>query len=210
MPLLFLLIAPTAAVFIGLFLCHHIPLTFVLFYGCLFLVPLGQRRPLNSEKYGYALNKNNVLLGAALGVISFGVIVVGGTILYPFLFEADKVRSLLLDWHLDNNYFWVLAAVFTLLNPILEERYWRGYMLQRLGTTRSALWTSSLFYSLYHGVVLFPLFELPYSLLVCLPIFLAGIVWGWMTVKAKSMWGSVICHALADAGIMVLYFQFFL
>ncbi|GAA4846357.1 hypothetical protein GCM10023310_25420 [Paenibacillus vulneris] len=100
-----------------------------------------------------------------------------------------------------------LVIVLTLVNPILEEWYWRGFLLHKLHAKKSALWISSLFYSLYHGIVLLPLFELPLSLLSCIPVFAAGMIWGWMSSKYRSLCGSILSHAMAEAGIMVLYFQ---
>lgn len=83
-------------------------------------------------------------------------------------------------------------------------------MVQKLGMKKGAVWISSFFYSLYHGGVLLPLFEFPYSLLVCLPIFAVGIVWGWMASNHGSLWGSILSHAMADAGIIVLYLKYVL
>ncbi|WP_282935826.1 hypothetical protein [Paenibacillus sp. RC67] len=95
---------PTILVFIGLYLLHSVPITFAIFYGWLFLIPIVQKRSTRLSELGFIIQKGNVILGLVLGMISFGVIVIGGAVLSPLLFDADKVRRLLQDWHIDYSY----------------------------------------------------------------------------------------------------------
>ncbi|MFI8714073.1 CPBP family intramembrane glutamic endopeptidase [Brevibacillus brevis] len=67
---------------------------------------------------------------------------------------------------------------------------------------------SSLFYSLYHFLSIIPLFSWPYNIAMILPVFLAGMIWGYMRDKSNSLMGSIVSHILADSGIMAVYLVF--
>jgi membrane protease YdiL (CAAX protease family) len=43
---------------------------------------------------------------------------------------------------------------------------------------------------------------------VMIPVFLAGMIWGYMRSTSNSVAGSIVSHILADAGIMAVYVWF--
>ncbi|WP_162785185.1 CPBP family intramembrane glutamic endopeptidase [Bacillus sp. P14.5] len=103
---------------------------------------------------------------------------------------------------------WLLMAVLIVLNPYLEENYWRNFIFEELKVSSSAgmaIIISSFFYSLYHLLSLMELFNWPFNVIAVIPIFLAGIIWGFFRHKSGSLAAPILSHVLADTGIMLVY-----
>ncbi len=89
---------------------------------------------------------------------------------------------------------------------ILEESYARGLlwllivskmkvvMFKKHDLTSLVLW-ASLIIPTFQWATLHPIF---------LPVFFAGLTWGWLVIKTKSMWPAVVSHMLANLSIYFL------
>lgn len=206
---LLLLIAPTLFIYTGLYIFQSVPVTFALFYGWLLLIPI-LFKPMGLR---YLTNKTslfNISIGIGLGAFCLVTITIGGALLDNELFESSQLRFLLKSWGFTGEYTVLLVLVLTLVNPVLEEMYWRGFILQKLDQIKYKVIISSLFYSLYHFLVLLPMFNEPYPVVFFLLVFLTGMIWGWMVIKYRTLWSSIISHSLADTGIIMLYFKYVL
>jgi membrane protease YdiL (CAAX protease family) len=177
-----LLIGPTVMIGLGLQLMHSVPITFVLFYGWLLLVPLIdymfiQKIPLDeaARKLGLSLRRNNIAAGVIVGIISGLTIVIAASYLYPILFEIKEIERTLAEWGFSGNAGW-LILILVLVNPLFEELYWRAYVYQKLLCkvhSYAAIGWTALFYSAYHLLSLIPLLEWPYP-----PCIHCGLVLG--------------------------------
>ncbi|KZE71556.1 hypothetical protein AV654_04905 [Paenibacillus elgii] len=219
-PILFL--GPTVMIAAGLQGMHSIPLTFALFYGWLLLVPLGsfilRRRTADLAKPRIQTDrkqqwqKTDILLGIGSGAAFFGAIVAAAAWFHPLFLDIPRLKGLLQEWHFSGEHTIWLVLVLLVLNPLLEETYWRGYVLRKLTDGRvspaMAVFLTSLFYSLYHVLSIVPIFERPWNIALVLPVFAAGLFWGWMRLRHASLTGSVLSHSFADAGIMGIYFLY--
>lgn len=107
----------------------------------------------------------------------------------------------LLNWHLlQPAYITLLWLAFGLINPWLEEAYWRGALLDASQAWPAWLSTtySSAVFALSH-----PLMWGQYSLAnrgpeVLLSTFLMGITWSWVYRKTRSLRWTIASHALVD------------
>lgn len=218
MNLVLLFLGPTLMIFLGLQVMSSVPLTFLLFYGWLFAVPAVEwfviRRKTRKETFrqmGLVFNRKNVYHGVATGLLFFLTILLAGYFFHSFLFDHDDLQALLADWQFSGDLVIWLILVLLVINPFLEEIYWRGYFLKKLEGKRSVraiLLLTSLFYSLYHFLSIIPLFSWPYNIMMVVPVFIAGMIWGYMRFKSNSLVGSIVSHILADAGIMAVYILF--
>lgn len=204
---LLLLIAPTLFIYAGLYLFQSVPVTFALFYGWLLLIPI-LYKPSGLRRLFYKTSLINICIGIGLGGVCLVAIIAGGALLHNELFESSQLGLLLKDWKFTGEYTVLLVLVLTLVNPVLEEMYWRGFILQKLEQIKYKVIISSLFYSLYHFLVLLPMFKAPYPVIFFLLVFLAGMIWGRMVIKYRTLWGSIISHSLADIGIIMIYFKY--
>ncbi|QRG66220.1 CPBP family intramembrane glutamic endopeptidase [Brevibacillus choshinensis] len=218
MYLLILLLGPTVMIYLGLQVLANVPITFLLFYSWLFLVPLLDLRFLQKKPwsdaipaYGLALQRKNLLIGSATGVLFLIVIIGAGSVFHPFLFDREDLIPLLERWHFSGNQAVWLIAILMFINPLLEELYWRGFMHHRLQGRHgkaTVVFLTALFYSLYHFLSVVPLFAWPFNVMMVAPVFIAGLIWGCMRQRDSTITGSVLSHILADVGIMSVYLLF--
>ncbi|MBG9943797.1 type II CAAX endopeptidase family protein [Brevibacillus formosus] len=213
-----LFLGPTIMIFLGLQVMSSVPVTFLLFYGWLFAVPFVDMIVLKRNTWrdtfrqiGLGTNRSNMYHGILTGLLSFFTIIVAGYFFHSFLFDKDELQNLLVQWDFSGNLVVWLILVLLVINPFLEEIYWRGYLFKKLDgkqTKRTMILLTSLFYSLYHFLSIIPLFSWPYNIAMILPVFLAGMIWGYMRHKSNSLMGSIVSHILADSGIMAVYLLF--
>ncbi len=94
---------------------------------------------------------------------------------------------------------WVL--VFVLANATMEEIHFRGLLLKPSATFLGkplANFCISIFFALVHAPV-----EYTSDIVVFLvEVFFLSLLWGWLTQKTESIWGSILFHAGADLIIM--------
>ncbi|PUB15984.1 CPBP family intramembrane glutamic endopeptidase [Paenisporosarcina sp. OV554] len=211
------LFGPTIMIFIGLSYFESIPITFVLFYGWLFFIPFItylrhsklKEAFVQSIKNGFAVKP--ILIGMISGVICLLSIYGSVALLQNHLFDIDRLSKILIQWGFSGTSVWGFILVLILINPMLEEWYWREFMFKRyldkIGVPKSVILTS-FFYALYHMLSLIPLFEMPFSLIATIPVFFAGLLWGYFRVKFSSIIAPVISHALADIGIILVYLNY--
>jgi membrane protease YdiL (CAAX protease family) len=61
---------------------------------------------------------------------------------------------------------------------------------------------------LYHFLSVIPLFAWPYNVFMVVPVFAAGLIWGYMRARSDAVAGGIVSHILADGGIMAVYLLF--
>ncbi|OPH58381.1 hypothetical protein BC351_23800 [Paenibacillus ferrarius] len=205
MTLFAFLIAPTIFIYLGLYTFQNVPVTFALFYGWLLLIPI-LNNPKGLKKLMDKGSLLNIVAGVGTGVGSIVLIMTGGALLQHELFDSSQLELLLKDWKFSGEYTGLLVCVLIFVNPFLEELYWRGFILLKLDQVKHKVMISSLFYSLYHFLVLLPMFKASYAAIFFCAVFLAGIIWGRMAAHFRTLWGSILSHSLADIGIMMIYY----
>lgn len=214
----FFLLGPTLMIFIGLTQFESVPITFVLFYSWLLIFPLVTTFKSIELKKTFRLTFKNgfsskaVIYGIVSGVFGLSTIFASVSLLQNYLFNVSQLKELLVSWHFSGSNVWGLILILLVINPFLEELYWREFMHVRLLPVfgdRKTIFVTSFFYSLYHLLSLIPMFEMPFSLIAAVPVFLAGLLWGYFRIKFKTMVASLISHVLADLGIVFVYLHYF-
>lgn len=204
--LLLLLIGPTMMIFLGLVTFEHVPITFILFYGWLLLFSIYNLRKRHQPIL--IMNAKSIIVGFSSGIICLTVIYGTVYFLQSTLFNLPELREILIEWNFTGaNVFW-LALILIFINPILEELYWREFMygeLQRKLGTIPSITITAFFYSLYHLLSVYFIFSFPFNFIAVVPVFLAGLMWGYFRYKLKSIIAPIISHVLADLGIMLVY-----
>ena len=146
------------------------------------------------------LKKGNLRQGLTVGLIAFGVAALGSIPFSQWLFGArDLTLSRVLAWTP-----WILVYVFG--NAFNEELLFRGMFLGEyeplLGRFLSNL-VIAIPFTLHHTGVPYTLDGLLFLAFV-LPL---ALVWGWLTQKTGSLWGSVLFHAGTDIPIVLSIFS---
>lgn len=109
--------------------------------------------------------------------------------------------------------FWLLASYFVLINPIVEELFWRGLVYQKL-KVELGLWRglmlSSLLFGAWHWVIIQHFFVPKWQLFITAGIVIAGITFGRVAEQTKTLGASIIIHSLgADLPIMLILLDCF-
>ncbi|MFC4410610.1 CPBP family intramembrane glutamic endopeptidase [Chungangia koreensis] len=199
------LIGPTIMIYIGLIALENVVVTFALFYGWLLLLPI-----IFKTKVNLKIDSRSLLAGIVTGLLSLGAIFGAVALLQDSVFDLNEVRELLATWDFTGVKVIGLVFVLIFINPFLEELYWREFMYGRLAERGfgKAIGITSFFYALYHLFTVYLIFSFPFNLIAVLPVFLSGLMWGYMRFNLKSIAAPVISHMLADLGIMMVYFSF--
>jgi uncharacterized protein len=124
------------------------------------------------------------------------------------LVDADEVAALLRNWRIGRDALPVFLPVMALVNPVVEELYWRGYYLGRLKermSVRRAILVSAFFYASYHFITTASLFNVKIGTVFTAVIFGAGVFWGWMRERTGSVAGPILMHAAADWAVLIPY-----
>lgn len=211
------LFGPTMMIYIGLSHFRSIPITFTLFYGWLLLIPLAtyyknsRLRDMFILSFQKGFTSKSLIIGLITGAISLIAIFSSVYLLQGFLFDVDRLSEVLVEWGFSGINVWSFIVVLILINPFLEEWYWREFMHVRLmpslGGKRTVLVTS-FFYALYHLLSLIPMFVFPFNLIAAIPVFGAGLLWGYFRLKFSSILPSILSHVLADIGIIFVYLYY--
>jgi membrane protease YdiL (CAAX protease family) len=100
-----------------------------------------------------------------------------------------------------------MLAVFVVANAFMEELWFRGLFLNRfegvLGPTAALIVATVAFGSLHAAgnyasgaaLVQFVAFT-----------FVLGLAWGWLVQRTRTLWGSVLSHAIGDVFVLLGFF----
>ena len=149
--------------------------------------------------------RTNMLAGLGLGLL-MAAIILGGY--YGFLRSTIDPLGILSKVHSLGllPYYWLMAVFISLAHSLLEEYYWRAFILSQLaqrirGPLILSLITGALF-GLHHIFVLVSLFQLSVVALCVLGTMLAGFAWSRMCLAGYSIWDCYLSHVLADLAVM--------
>ncbi len=95
---------------------------------------------------------------------------------------------------------WLIGLLLALVTGPAEEIYWRGLLqralAERLGPAGGLL-AASACYALVHIWTL--------NLPLILAALTAGLAWGWLFLRAGSLWPAVLSHSIWSLAIFVLF-----
>ena len=154
-----------------------------------------------------------MLVGIISGLICLVAIFGFVVIFQSSIIDVDQLRQQLEKWDFSGAKVILLVLVLIGINPILEEFYWREFMYGRLFQkvgNMLAIMITSIFYTLYHLIIVMEIFSFPFNVLAVIPVFLAGVMWGIFRIRLGSITAPIISHCLADIGIMLVYLNIIL
>lgn len=119
--------------------------------------------------------------------------------LWPLLHVSSRLPGALTEWGLTPRSWPVFIIYSALVNPWLEESFWRGW----LGSAARYPVLHDIVFAGFHLVILAPFF--PIFWLAVAFIVLAGSGWMWRQVMRanQSMLASTVFHMAADVSILI-------
>ena len=101
-------------------------------------------------------------------------------------------------------YTWIpFIAYFTLVNPLVEEYFWRGY----LGSETKSLHISDFLYSGFHGLILIGKVRTGSILFALILLVLAGWFWRQIFREDKGLLAPALGHMAADFTILMAVYS---
>ena len=120
-------------------------------------------------------------------------------ILWPLLSVPDDINSYIRSIGL-NEWTWpVFLAYFILINPLIEEYYWRGY----LAAVPKGIALNDLLFSGYHLIVLAGQMETIWLFVVFFGLTIGAWFWRQMNRLNGGLLASTISHIMADISVIL-------
>src|SRR6056297_1037711 len=202
--LLLLLLAPSLLGVLGIAGLESLAATFWLYLlgGCLLLPALALRawpwragegglpwRPATTPRWRRAW----LWLSLVFGPVFLG----GYLVARPYLGSVTAYRERVAALGIDLGDPLAAAVIFLLLNPLLEEWWWRAQATPRCVAAfgkRGGLALATAGFGLYHVVLLSGLFPLPVALIRSLLIAGAGLLWSLIALEQRSWRDVYLAH----------------
>ena len=150
--------------------------------------------------------KKAIALILIVSVVDF-LLVVAYTIGYDFILGPPEQIELFFDPDSANNSL-ILALLFASMSigaPLVEEMFFRGYILDSLRVIHSdavSIISSGLLFGLMHN----PFFLFIGDFYTIGSASIGGFLYAWLRIQTGSLWPSIVCHFLWNTAIFVLMF----
>ena len=99
---------------------------------------------------------------------------------------------------LDRSNWIPFIAYFALINPFIEEYFWRGF----LGNNTTNSYISDFLYAGFHGLILVNKVQMGSIFFGLATLVIAGWLWRQMARKDGGLLAPVLGHMVADLGIL--------
>ncbi|HEX5943827.1 MAG TPA: CPBP family glutamic-type intramembrane protease [Anaerolineales bacterium] len=192
-------ILPYLAVGIGLLWIHNAFLALLSFHAAIVLSLLVARSPIpirvlfQSKKIRWVVL--NILLCGSSGISLY--------FLWSYFGVIDDLPGQVEALGLTRSTWPLFITYFVLVNPLIEEYFWRGY----LGSPTRGLYPSDFLYAGFHGLILMNKVQ-PGLILYSLGVLvLAGWFWRQLARADNGLLAPVLGHMAADFTILMAVYQ---
>ena len=193
-------LVPYIAIGIGFLVFHNAWLTVLGYHAGMIIVLLLSNKGtalkpvFRCKNYWFPLI--TALVGASSGVVLY--------LLWQYLSLPPDINVFLRSIRLSGGSWLVFIAYFSLINPFIEEYYWRGY----LGSAAKGITLNDMLFSGYHLVVLVGLIGNIWLLVVFCGLTLGAWLWRQMNRLNGGLLASTISHLTADMAIVLMIYYF--
>ena len=188
-------IIPYITIGIGLLIFHNAWLAILSYHTGMVAVLLLSKIRI-SLKQSFQGNKVwmpfiTALVGAGGGILLY--------VLWPLLSVPDDINLYIRSIGLNERTWLVFLAYFTLINPLIEEYYWRGY----LASAAKGITLNDLLFSGYHLLVLAGHMEAIWLFAVFFVLAIGAWFWRQMNRLNGGLLASTISHITADITVIL-------
>ena len=187
------------AVAIGLFWVHHTLLAMLGFHIAIILCLLLAR----SQVFISLLFKSRNIHGVILSILVCGSSGISMYYFWSHFGVVSDLPDLLKTYGLTPTTWPSFITYFTLINPLVEEYFWRGY----LGGPTRGLHPSDFLYAGFHALILMDKVQtgaILYSLVV---LVLAGWFWRQLARVDRGLLAPMMGHMAADFTILMAVYR---
>lgn len=188
---------PYAAVLIGLHVLQNAWAAIILYHvGMVTLLRLGGQEGLRrAVRQGWSAPAA-VVVGIVFAAGGLPLVLLWGTISREQVDLAETLTSL----RLSGLSWWVFAAYYITVHPVLEEIFWRGYLTR---VHRSSV-VPDVAFAGYHALVLCIFIKLPWVLVSFGALWFAAWSWRQLVARYSGLGVAIASHAAADLSVILL------
>lgn len=191
---------PYIVIGIGLFVLHNAWIAILGYHLCMVVILLCTGGKIYFKQINRPRNYYILIATAAPGLA-------GGLLLYlmwPLLAIPETIGPYLENIGLTKAVWPYFIAYFILINPWIEEYYWRGY----LGSNLKRIILNDLLFAGYHILVLIGKINIIWLIAVFVVLSLAAWLWRHANKLNKGLLTSIVSHTTADISvILAIYFR---
>jgi membrane protease YdiL (CAAX protease family) len=198
---MFWMLAPWPAVGAGLYVFHSAALAFAL-YAAVCLLGTWQSGGLK-QPWGARLSWR-VHLSAAL--LANAALVGAYLWLGGWALPVEKMRAGLLSVGVTRSSFAWLFPYFLIGNPLVEEVFWRGPLVDNTHAGRAAI--RAIFFGAWHSLAVFLFMPAWAAALATLGVMAVGFALGRVAGTTRSLGDAALFHALcADLPLLIILYR---
>ncbi len=192
-------IIPYITVGIGLLFLHNAWIAIIAYHLGMIIVVLFSREkiPLMTilSSTNYKIPLFTAMIGASGGILFY--------ILWPILAIPPDINIYLQNIGLSQTSWPLFLVYFILVNPWLEEYYWRGY----LGSNSKRIILDDIFFSGYHVIVMAGKVEIVWLLVLFVVISFGAWFWRQSNRISHGLLPSLVSHLAADITIILTIYR---
>lgn len=140
-----------------------------------------------------------ILLGIVSAAILYGVFWIGNLLSREWFGFADEGIAGVYDFKGNAAFARIMIFMLLIIGPG-EEFFWRG-ALQRWFSERLGGWKGFIIATLFYTAV----HVFSGNIMLIVAAFVAGVFWGWMYLRYRSILANVISHTLWDISVFLLF-----
>ena len=192
-------VLPYLAVGVGLLWFHNAFLALLGFHFAIILSLLAARSTVPLKMLFQSKNIRWVVLS----VLACGSSGISLYFLWPYFGVIDDLPWQIESFGLTPSTWPLFIAYFALVNPLLEEYFWRGY----LGSPTRGLYPSDFWYAGFHGLVLMGKVQTGVVLYSLGVLVFAGWLWRQLARADGGLLAPLLGHMAADFTILMAVYQ---
>lgn len=149
----------------------------------------------------FKIQKKGIGIALILGLIVYGIIL-GGYYIIKDIFDFSSIaKNLTSQTGVDKNNFIYVAIYISLVNSMMEEFFFRGFVFKNLSNKVFAYVFSSGIFALYHIAMMIGWFNIPVFVLVMAGLIIGGILFNFLNEKFNTVYVSWTVHMFANFAI---------
>jgi len=188
------LLMPYLTVGLGLYVFHNAWVAILAYHAGILLI-LWIARFKNPAPFRITIPIWKLLAFAILG----GIGAIAMWVLWPYVFVSPSLTGTLEQWELTRESWPMFIAYSALVNPWLEELYWRGW----LGSAARFPVAKDAFFAGFHLVILAPFVSIAWLIVIFIILTITAWLWRQVTRRTMSLLPSALCHLAADVSILL-------
>jgi len=193
-------LVPYITISIGLLVFHNAWLAMLGYHAGMVAVIIWSKTGLDLKRVFKGKSFWTPFIGALIGLG-------GGLLLYflwPILSLPDDINIYIRNIGL-NEWSWpVFLVYFIVVNPFLEERYWRGY----LGSEARGIQWNDLLFSGYHLIVFAGQIAFVWLIAVFVSLTIGAWFWRQLNRLNGGLLASIVSHLAADIVVILTIYWF--